>query len=68
MRAIGVGAKVGISWESTKKIGKKVTPEAQKASKSIVKVKKRAKESLSDGGGEAESKRTLLSICLYLLS
>ena len=61
-------AKVGISWESAKKNSKKVTLDPQNASKSGVEAKKRAKESLSDGGGEAESKRTLLSICLYLLS
>ena len=61
-------AKVGISWESTKKNGEKVTLNAQNISKSSIEAKKRAKESPSDGGGEAEFKRTLLSICLYLLS
>lgn len=51
--AIGIGAKVGISWESAKKNGEKVMLDTQYASKSGVEAKKRAKESLSEGGGEA---------------
>ncbi|MBR4533993.1 MAG: hypothetical protein IKO85_05570 [Bacteroidaceae bacterium] len=50
-------AKLGISRESTKKNSRKLPSDAQKASKSTIKVKKWAKkwtkESLSEGGGEA---------------
>ena len=40
----------------------KVPSDAKKTSKSTIKAMKRAKESLSEGGGEAEYKWTLLSI------
>ena len=42
--------------------------EGRKCGKINYQVEEKGKKKLSGGGGEAESKRTLLSICLYLLS